>query len=258
MESTQKIQLKTKTAKEKGYLAVLMLITTLISLGSGFLIFVNLILTFGIKAKPAPTLVQLESGEAIAVKAKNRLHREPKVIQQFLQKNLTIGFTWDGYLTAETPEQVKNPVKDPGIEIRLKNGNKKKISTGLYESTMAYDPDFAKEFLPSIANIFPSSNLTTGKQTHIFIKDILEPEPIPGKQGYWKVPVIASLITFSAGNNITDGIPFKREIYVRAVDPPRYEPEILDSNYYARKIHQYRQAGLEIIDMREYKIESLH
>lgn len=259
MDGTQRIKLDTQTKKEKGFQAVISLLGAGIGIFNTLLLLLIIVFLVQVISKPTPSLVQTIEGESLAVKGVEGKHREDKVIKKFVQRIMTTAFTWDGHLVPETVEDVRNPIKDPGVEIKIKEGNKRvKIATSTYEASFAFNPDFQTSFLESIAPIFPESTLTTNKQTHLIIKDIHNPVPIDGKPFHWKVNMVATLVTWSGNNQITNPIPFNKEIYIRAVETPEYDEKIKEGNHYAQVIHEYRGAGLEIFDLREYKLDSLH
>ena len=197
--------------------------------------------TIRIANKPVPSLVMLNNGKAITTKPVDRYYREPQVIVEFVKSIMTLAFTWDGYLPAETPQDVRAPVVDKGISITHKSSGKTYlISTSTYEATSAFDPELREQFLQDIAESFPQSIFKGNKQAHLVIKYIDDPIPIEGKRNAYTVKLISKLIVFENGNTIGEAIPINRIIYLRAVEVP---PKVENSNPFSRMVYKYRQAG---------------
>lgn len=212
--------------------------------------------TIRIANKPVPSLVMLNDGKAITTKPVDRYYREPQVIIEFVKSIMTMAFTWDGYLPAQTPQDVRNPVTDEGISItHKKSGKTYLISTSTYEATSAFDPELREQFLQDIAESFPKTIFKGNKQAHLVIKYIDNPIPIEGKKNAYAVKFISELIVFENGNTIGEAIPINRIIYLRAVEVPK---KVENSNPFSQMIYKHRQAGLEIFDLEEFEVVNLH
>ena len=250
----QKLELDSNQNNNK--LAALMLgnsVLHLLVLLFTFLLGIN---TIRIANKPVPSLVMLDDGKAIATKPVDRYYREPGVIVEFVKNIMTMAFTWDGYLPAETPQDMRNPIADQGVSItHKKSGKTYLISTSTYEATSTFDPELREQFLQSIAESFPQSIFKGNKQAHLIIKTINNPIPIEGKKNAYSVTLVSSLIVFENGNTIGEAIDINRKIYLRAVEVPK---KVESSNPFSRMVYKYRQAGLEIFDLEEFEEVNLH
>lgn len=250
----QKLEIDSNQSNNK--LAALVLGNSLLHIVVLLLTLLLGINTIRIANKPVPSLVMLDDGEAIATKPVDRYYREPQVIVEFVKNIMTLAFTWDGYLPAETPQDVRNPVADKGVSITHKTSGKTYlISTSTYEATSAFDPKLREQFLQEIAESFPQSIFKGNRQAHLVIKYISNPIPIEGKKNAYTVKLNSQLIVFENGNTIGEAIPINRKIYLRAVEVPK---KVDNSTPFSQMIYKHRQAGLEIFDIEEFELVNLH
>lgn len=251
----QKLDVKENSSNSK--LAILMLGNSVLHLAVLFIAFVIGLNQVRIANKPVPSLVMLDDGQAINTTAVDRYYRKPQVVRKFVNDIMTSLFTWDGYYPAETPQDVRNPVRDSGVKITNRKTNKTNlISTSTYEATAGFDPELREEFLEHISSVFPQSIFKTNKQAHLIVKMIGDPMPIEGQKNAYTIKFISNLVVFENGNTIGEAIPINRLIYVRAVEIPALEQK--ETNPFKRQIAKYRQAGLEIFDMEEFEVSNLH
>ena len=239
----KKLETQTTTVAPQR-LVILTLINSSISTISIFLILLIGINVVRLANKPIPSQVQLTDGSVIRTKTVDSYQREPEVIKEFTSKILTGLFTWNGYLPATTPEEATNPQPDPGVRV-----DNQKIATSTYEASLALDPQLRTPFLKNLSKIIPQTVFTNNKQIIFVASYISEPIAIKGKRGEWKVNVVANVLAFENGQSLDKAIPMNKQVFLKAVRPPKYDPEF--SNPLAQKIAEYRQAGLEITEIRE-------
>lgn len=234
----------------------------------------HLIMTFKVAFRPTPTLVQLETGEAITVASLGNAERTPEVIQRFTLDILTTMFTWTGYLPDD------NTTLDPGVEVQElesevtidqqgeivpqisdRRSKSRKVTTAAWESSLALSPDFRASFLSQLAEITPQT-VFTGDIDVVFVPLNIRP-PQSLESGRWKVIVVSQLMVFR-GKNLEQVIPFKKEIYLQAVEPPEYKalPAVKPDKEnpeapIAQAIAKVRASGLEIYAIRDYTQEDL-
>lgn len=217
------------------------------------LTFLILILLYGsyskLAKKPPPSLVQLNTGEAINVAPIGSKERTPEVIKTFTVNTLTTMMNWTGYLPPSTPEEVSRPVVDPGVEIQVIGGKKGKITTAAYEGSLALAEDFRKEFLQKLVEITPQNVFRGNTDVVLVPLSISEPELI--EEGKWKLILIANLMVLENGDKLGKIIPFNKEIYVQSVEIPDY---LIDDSQgkLAQIIAKVRASGLEIYALKDF------
>ncbi len=219
-------------------------------LGSLGLQFVNIIaLAFlasaymGISHKPAPAMVQLNNGDAIAMSPLSSKDRIPAVIQKFTKETMTLLLSASGTIPGNG-DQPASP--DPGIPVNTAKGEKK-ISSLAHIASFGLSEDFRAKFLEGLATRTPPSVFTGQAQMVLIIQDISLPEKTG--DGQWKLTMIANQVTISSQQVIGSSIPFNKEIFVRAVTPEQkttYDSEL------EQRIAEVRQGGLEIYMIRNY------
>jgi hypothetical protein len=197
--------------------------------------------------KPPAALVQTESGEAFPVAAVGSLERTPSVIKAFVLDSLTMLFTWSGTL----PESVDSmgmsegePAPDEGVETE----GGKRVATTAAVGAYALSPDFRKEMLSQLAEMTPPGVFSG--ETQVFFEPLSITEPVSIASGEWKIVLVGNLIVVSQTRNLEDQIPFNKEIFIRAVVPPRTWK---GTSPLARSVASVRAAGLEIFEMRDFQ-----
>jgi hypothetical protein len=249
-------KLKTTDTEGKGKFASLMAINTLLGVSSILLLLLTTANTIRIANKPAPSLVQLRSGEAVTVQAADSNHREDAVIQSFVSNSLVGMFTFDGTIPPTTPEEALKPTPDPGIEIsNPKTRKTRKIATSTYLSSFALAGDRREEFLYNMVELTPQTAFTGENQVAFVANHISKPIKVKGEKGKWQVDVVGVLYTFQGGTKLNKAIPFNKRVTVEAVMPPKYDKEF--ETPMAAKIAQYRQAGLQITQIIELQDKNL-
>jgi hypothetical protein len=217
-----------------------------------------LLLIFNITAKvgkiadtPPPTLVQLADGTSITATTLGNKERSPQVVQNFVQATLVKMFTWNGTKPILALDQVGKPMPDLGIDIPTEKGNKR-ITSAAYQASFALSEDFRKSFMGRVADLTPSDvffNRGNTAKTSIILLPLQVGAPRKLQDGEWSVPIVANLM-FIGGKYSASGevIPFNKEIFVRAVEIPKFSNNPDETN---QIIYLSRQSGLEIYAIRD-------
>jgi hypothetical protein len=229
-------------------------VVAIASLGLGTL---NLFLHFFVYAtvlkvsnKPAPALVQLASGKAITVAALGNKERTSEVILEFVRSSLSTLMTWNGKLPGSSQDK---PLPDPGVEVKSDGiGKRTIVTTPAYQAAFALSEDFRKEFLQELGKLTPSG-VFTGKTEVIFVPVEIQ-KPIQIEAGKWRVRVVANLLVLNQSNILGNPIPFNKEVFVRAVEPPEYQANVTGI---ALVVQNIRSSGLEIYAIRDLEKENL-
>jgi hypothetical protein len=208
-----------------------------------------------ISRRPVPTLVQLVDGRAIKVGPSDHLNRSPDVIRRFVNETMTLMFSWSGTLPPANAEEFSAPKPDPGIQAAVSGVQGGRIATSSWEASFALAEKFRKPFLETISRMTPATvfdNKQGATQATLVIKTVSFPEEIePAK---WKVKLVSNLVVVSAQDKLGTPIPFNKEIYVAAVDPPT-QPLEESSSSLQKVIYRMRQTGLEIYAIRDLSTE---
>jgi hypothetical protein len=207
---------------------------------------VQLLLFFSyssLSKKPVPTLVQLADGNAITVAPLGSKERSPEVITKFVSKSLTMLMSWSGTVPGDT--EGAKPIPDPGVDIQA-GGVRSKVTTPTYQAAFALSEDFRKEFLAELGKLTPSS-VFAGTVKVVFVPLEVQ-KPIQIEPGKWKIPVISNLLVLDQSDITGKAIPFNKEIYVRAVEVPEFQPGLSGIGL---AVQQMRASGLEIYAIRD-------
>jgi hypothetical protein len=220
------------------------------------LVFFGLLIQLGlwtkISRRPTPTLVQLLDGQAIQVSPSAHLDRNPDVIRRFVNETMTLMFSWTGTLPPEGTERSDTPEPDPGVEARS-SGGAGRLATASWQAGFALSESSRKPFLETIARMTPPDVFEKrGAQATLVIKHVSFPVQIePAK---WKVQLISNLVIVNSEDKLGTPIPFNKEIYIAAVDPPT-QPLENDSSRLQKIVYRIRQSGLEIYAIRDLTLE---
>ncbi|MBD1922594.1 hypothetical protein H6F77_16110 [Microcoleus sp. FACHB-831] len=226
------------------------------TLGLHLLTFFVLILLYGayssLSKKSPPTLVQLDTGEAITVAPLGNKERTPQVVKKFTIDTMTLMLNWSGTKPPSTVEEATKPVLDPGVDVGSAVPGRAKVTTAAWQAGFALSEDFRKEFLAKLAEITPSGVFKSATQVALVPLEIQEPQKIA--EGKWKIKIVANLIVLDKGNNLGQVIPFNKEIFIQAVESPVFPG---DKGGVAAIIYQVRTSGLEIYAIRDLQQENL-
>ena len=199
----------------------------------------------------APTLVQLQDGQAIRVSSMAEKERTPETIRRFVNDTLLLMFNWSGNLPVSTVEDARDPKTDPGLPIQVERG-KRTVATASWQASFALSEDFRREFLTRVAELTPPGVFSGKTQVVMVINHVSEPESVG--EGRWQVDVVAYLYVFDDANVLGQTIPFNREVFVEAIAAPAL-PE--GDTPLEKSIYHIRQAGLQIYAIRELDREDL-
>jgi hypothetical protein len=196
--------------------------------------------------KPVPTLVQLSSGEAIATTTLGNQERSPIVITKFVSNTITMLMNWSGTIPGST--EGSQPIPDAGVDIQ--SGNvRSKVTTSTFQAAFALSEDFRKEFLGELGKLTPKS-IFSGTVKVAFVPLEIQ-QPIQIEPGKWRVVLVSNLLVFDQSDITGKAIPFNKEVFVRAVEAPSFQP---GQSGIVLAVQQMRAAGLEIYGIRDLEI----
>lgn len=196
--------------------------------------------------RPPPSLVQLQTGEAIQVAAIDSKERTPEVIQSFVRETMTLLFTWTGELPRLPGENAESSQPDPGINVANSGSPRRLIATPVWHASFALSHDFRNELLAQIADLTPPGVWRNRSSVVLEILELSAPQQI--QEGQWKLTLVANLAFFDNNNALGEYTPFNKEIFVRAVDPPASP---LSTTGIEAIISTIRKRGLEIYAVRD-------
>ncbi len=200
-----------------------------------------------------PNFVQMIDGKTVDINSqeiKSNLEPEPETIRQFVNKTMSLMFTWSGKLPPQSIEEATQPKPDAGISVPTGKGNQK-ISTTSWVAGFALSEDFRKGFLEKIAEMTPPEVFLNNKSqaivSRLAVKRIYPPKKIaPGK---WQVGMVADLIQKKQSNNRSIITPFNKDFLVRSVDYFGY-PQASFKSDLQKAIYSVRADKLEIYEIR--------
>lgn len=198
--------------------------------------------------KPAPSLVQLSTGEAIAVTATDPLAREPDTIKRFVADSLIVLMSWHNQLPPQRDANgtVLPPAPDPGMSLEVQ-GKTMRVTSPAYQASYAFEETFREELMALLASSTPPAVFNGQVQQLLSFQAITEPEAI--EPGRWQLSVVGHLIQSQVGTAQTQRQPFNRKIVVRAIDTPPLPQDGALATPLAQAVQIIRQSGLEIESM---------
>jgi hypothetical protein len=232
----------------------LVALCTLITAGiSGLALLLQLVIlgnVIGLARKPAPSLVQLSDGQAIKVKAVGSTDRSLEVVQNFTTDSLIMLMSWTNELPA-----IKGQSKaiDQGFLVKTKTGEKL-ITLGTFQASFVFSDQLRDELVKILAEMTPPDVFKGTVKTTLKFQQVTIPAPID--QGKWRVNVVGTLLQYQPGRGDTIKIPFNKEVIVRAIDTPSLPAGGKFSNELEAVVYNIRQAGLEIISMKDMEADS--
>jgi hypothetical protein len=202
---------------------------TLFMVGSGLLTGFSALLTLlmffmmaGISNRPASPVVAMPDGSSIFAKTISGDVRSPENVQSHVAKSLTELLTWRGVKPPATPQEIKNPLTDPGFKIgaggSLPGGT---VPTSVANASYALSDKYRDDFLRYIAKM----NSTLGIQSRQ-TQAAWMPEQIgiPQPDGKcWNVKVISHILIAAPVQNSLNNkqIPFNKRVKVCPVPVPQ-------------------------------------
>ncbi len=201
-----------------------------------------------IARKPAPSLVQLSDGQAIKVQAVGNQDRSPEVVQQFVTDSLTMLMSWTNEFPGGRDEK---KVVDTGALVKIKEGDRK-ITSQAFQASFTFSEDLRAELIKILAEMTPDSVFKGETKTALKFQHVTLPTPVDKNQtGKWKISVVATLLQYQQGRADVAKIPFNKEIVVQAIDTPPLPKSGKFSNELESLVYGIRQAGLEIVSMKD-------
>ena len=176
-------------------------------------------------AQKRTTFAQLVNGQTLAISEKDRYWRYPSVIQKVVKDWTTLTFSWDKGLKVE--------------------GNST-VTTNSWFASLLLEPEFGKASLKEIAKLTPSSVFSGNIRSVAIVSYLSEPREI--RPGEWEVDQIATRLLINRSTGQEERIPFNRTFTLRAEEIPQ-SPLENDAPLVEQKIHEIRNAGLEITKM---------
>ena len=201
-----------------------------------------------IARKPAPSLVQLSDGQAIKVQAVGNKDRSPEVVQQFVTDSLIMLMSWTNEIPGGSDEK---KIPDSGALVKIKEGNRR-ITSPAFQATFTFSEDLRAELVKILAEMTPDGVFKGEIKTTLKFQHVTLPNPVDKDQsGKWKINVVATLLQYQQGRADIVKIPFNKEIVVQAVDTPELPKSGKFSNEFESLVYSIRQAGLEIVSMKD-------
>lgn len=241
--------------KKSNIFPIFVLATLLCQAGILLITLFELVLTHRLANRPTPNLVQLVDGRAIQVTPQEYLDRSPQTIRRFVNETMTLMFSWSGTLPPATVEEAKAPQPDPGVAVNSQGAGSKKVATATWQASFALSEDFRKSFVTKMADLTPQDIFQgQGNQGLLVIRRVSEPQVV--EEGGWKVALVSNLVLFSRQDQVGNAVPFNKEIFIRAVDPPALPLEEQSSGL-EQIVYRTRQAGLEIYAIRDLPREDI-
>ena len=251
LDSARSASQVTRLKIDKGSKNIVALVA-LISIGiSGLTLLLQLVVlgsVVSIARKPAPSLVQLSDGQAIKVQAIGSYERAPDVVQRFVTDSLTMLMSWTDEIPGTTGEAKSI---DQGSLVKTKLGDKR-ITTTAFQASFTLSDELRDEMVKILADMTPSEVFKGDVKTTLKFQHVTVPTPIGDIQnGRWKINVVATLIQYQRGRGDTVKVPFNKEIIVQAIDTPQLPKAGKFANEIESLIYTIRQAGLEIVSMKD-------
>jgi hypothetical protein len=208
----------------------------------------------GIASKPAPSLVQMVDGQAVKVATMGNKERSPQVVQRFVTDSLMLMMSWSNALPPQTDASGNAKVTtDPGMKVSTGTGDKR-ITTSAFQASFTVSEKFRNDLVKMLAEMTPVEVFNGQAQTALIFQAVTVPEQVGN--GEWKIAVVGTLVKTKVGSADTDRVPFNKEILVRAVDTPPLPQGGKFSNPLESAVYAIRQAGLEIVSMKDIEVNA--
>jgi hypothetical protein len=218
------------------------------------LLFGNVIGTWSLARKPAPSMVQLTDGRAVAMTPVDHLARTPEELRRFTKDSLALMFTWSSKIqapsnTADLSNRPATMINDPGV--RVQHG---KVTTAAWQASFSFKEDFRTQLLDEIAKMTPSSVFGGGAQSVLSFESISDPKATAN--GQWQIDVVSNLLVFDDAHPQGLAIPFNKTIFLSAVEPTTDPlPDI--STPIQRALYRVQQSGVQITQMQDLDLQHI-
>jgi hypothetical protein len=264
------LNLKKRTAKttrsqeeEKNFVALCSLGTLIVSSVGLFISIFALSTANRIANKPLPVLVQTLNGKNIKIEALSDRERSPKAIKFFVTTALTNIFTWRVHYLASSPDEPQVKKIDPGVPVEVAGTSSLKIPTSVWGASFAISDEFRKDFLgKDLAPLITQLKIIQGSSYVAFIpsiiQDLIEVKSNNYTEKLWMVKVVGNLVVKTNADVPETMIPFNKDVYVRAVDPPIPPEAGVDPESDLQAVIAIaRSKGLEIYGMEEFSAQKI-
>lgn len=203
--------------------------------------------------KPAPSLVQLNSGETLSVLPLGSLDRDAAVVQRFVSDSLILLMSWHNRWPAGRDDygNLADVQTDPGIEVTDTKGNRKRITTAAFQASFTFSESFRQELVQLLAQMTPEAVFTGKLQSLLMFQSVTQPKEI--EPGRWSVSVVGYLVQSKTSSADTKRIPFNKEVIIRAVDTPSLPAKGELASPLEFAVYGIRRSGLEIELMRDLR-----
>jgi hypothetical protein len=229
----------------KNWVAIFALVSTGFSAITMLLLFVVLGNVVSIAKKPAPSLVQMNNGQAIRVKAIGSKERSLEVVQNFTTESLIMLMSWTNELPVAKGEAKS---LDKGFAVKTKTGDQL-ITIGTFQASFVFGDKLRDEVVKILAEMTPPDVFKGKIRTTLKFQHATIPTPI--EEGKWRIRVVGTLLKYQPGRGDTTKVPFNKEVIVQAIDTPSLPANGKFSNELEAVVYNIRQAGLEIISMKD-------
>lgn len=163
------------------------------------------------------TMLQMVDGQVIQISSASACYRSPPVIQNLANSWALLNYTWSGKLTPTNAEEVKNPLKDPGVAVGTR---KVPTSTANAAFLITDENDFRRKYLEKISAIVPSGVFQGYQETVLRVSQILSPKQLDACR--WDVNLYGYMDILERGNSFGEPIAINQKITLRAVPSPNY------------------------------------
>jgi hypothetical protein len=249
--------------EEKNLVALCSLGTLIVSSVGLFISIFALSAANRIASKPMPVLVQTLNGKNIKIQAAEGRERSPRAIKFFVTTTLTNLFTWRVHYLTNAPDEPQTKKIDPGVPIEVTGGTALKIPLSVWGASFAVSDEFRKDFIgKDLAPLISQLKIIQGSSYVAFMPSIIQ-DPIEVKSNnpnekLWMVKVVGNLVVKTNADVPESLIPFNKDIYVRAIDPPIPPETGVDTESDLQAVIAIaRSKGLEIYGMEEFAAQKI-
>ncbi|MBC7882525.1 MAG: hypothetical protein H7Y37_14470 [Anaerolineae bacterium] len=192
-------------------------------------------------SQPPPALVQLSDGRTLPAVSRPHYAREPAVIRRFVSEALQALFTWRRFIPGGVGQK---DLQDPGIVL----SNRATIPSSVFQAGFFLSEDLRTELLRQLAVL--SNKALEGRTSQVIFTAsfVGNPEAVAHQTNAWKVTVIGQQVVYAPSHLEGVALPFNKEIYVRAIDPPTMTS--FPQTPIEQAVFQVRNSGLEIYAIR--------
>lgn len=163
------------------------------------------------------TMVQMVDGQVIQISSASACYRSPAVSQNLVNSWALLNYTWSGKLTPTNAEEVKNPLKDPGV---LVGTRKVPTSTANAAFLITDENDFRRKYLEKVSAIVPQGVFQGYQETVLRVSQVLSPKQLDTCR--WDVNLYGYMDILERGNPIGEPIGINQKITLRAVPSQNY------------------------------------